>query len=136
MNPKTLAHGYGIHFTVEEVDEGGLPTLPTGQQGVPREQAIRAAMDTGLAGVDRAHMSNVEVSAQYGLFTDDRYGQIVGPGRQIRPYLQDRPAWVVTFSGPGVVLSSHGPPGSRRRVKHEANVVIDAATGQYLMGFS
>src|SRR5437016_9521759 len=97
MDPATLAKVRGIHFIAQEVDEGGLPTLPNGQQGVSRDQAIRAAMDTGLGGVDRAHnlLPNVQVSAQYGLVTRGR------PGRPIRLDLQNRPAWVITFSGPG-----------------------------------
>jgi hypothetical protein len=108
-----------------------------GQQGVSRDQAIRVAMDHTLAGVDRAHnlLPNVQVSAQYGLFTDDHYGQRLASG-QIQPYLQNRPAWVITFSGPGVVFYLPGPAGSRPAVHHEVSVVIDAATGQYLMGFS
>jgi hypothetical protein len=134
MDPKTLADVYGIHFTVQAVDEGGLPTLPNGQQGVPRDQAIRVAMENG-PGVDRAQMSNVEISAQYGLFTQVR---------PIRPDLQNRPAWVITFSGPGVNLYPYGgrpyPRGPRplrlEDVKHEVSVVIDAATGQYLTGFA
>jgi hypothetical protein len=131
MDPKTLADVRGIHFIAQAVDEGGLPTLPNGQQGVPRDQAIRAAMDNAPAGVDRAHnlLPNVQVSAQYGLFTKVR------PGRKIRPYLRNRPTWVITFYGPGVVIYPAGPrpPGS---VHHEVSIVIDAATGQDLMGFS
>jgi hypothetical protein len=133
MDPKTLADVYGIHIIALAVDDGGLPTLPNGQQGVPREQAIRVAMDHA-PGVDRAH-NLLQVSAQYGLFTKVR---------PIRPELQNRPAWVITFSGPGVVLYPHGgrpyPRGPRplrsEDVKHEVSVVIDAATGQYLMGFA
>jgi hypothetical protein len=106
------------------------------------DQAIRAAMDHTPAGVDQAHnlLPNVQISAQYGLFTDDHYGQRLASG-QIQPYLQNRPAWVITFSGPGVVFY---PPGPHRRgprpplsgAKHEVSVVIDAATGQYLMGYA
>jgi hypothetical protein len=130
---------------VQAVDEGGLPTLPNGQQGVSRDQAIRAAMDHTLAGVDVAHnlLPNVQVSAQYGLFTNDHYGQRLASG-QIQPYLQNRPAWVITFSGPGVVFyGSGGPyrPGPRpplrpEDAKHEVSVVINAATGQYLIGWA
>jgi hypothetical protein len=131
MDPKTLADGYGIHFTVQAVDEGGRPTLPNGQQGVPRDQAIRAAMDTGLAGVDQERnlLPNVQVSAQYGLFTRAR------PGRQLRSDVHNRPAWVITFYGPGVVIYPSGPrpPGA---VHHQVTVVIDAATGQYLLAYS
>ena len=143
MDPTTLADAYGIHLIAQAVDEGGLPTLPNGQQGVSREQAIRAAMDTGLGGVDQAHnlLPNVQVSAKYGLFTADHYGQRLASG-QIQSYLQNRPAWVITFSGPGVVFyGSGGPyrPGPRPPLsgaKHEVSIVIDAATGQYLMGWA
>ena len=85
MDPKTLADVYGIHFTVQAVDEGGWPTLPNGQQGVSREEAIHAAMDHTPAGVDRAHnlLPDVQVSAHYGLFTQ---------ARPIRLDLQNRPA--------------------------------------------
>ena len=144
MDPKTLAEVRGIHLAVQAVDEGGRPTLPNGQQGVSREQAIRAAMDTGLAGVDAAHtlLPNVQVSAQYGLFTSDHYEQRL-PSGQLQLVLENRPAWVITFSGPGVVLYPIGPyrPGPRPPLsdadaKHEVSVVIDAATGQYLMGWA
>jgi hypothetical protein len=133
-----LADAYGIHFSVQAVDQGGLPMLPNGQQGVSREQAIRAAMDTGLGGVDEAHnlLPNVQVSAQYGLFTADRYERVL-PSGQIQPVLQNRPAWVITFFGPGVVVYPLGlarnTPGA---VHHFVGIVIDAATRQPLKGFS
>jgi hypothetical protein len=143
MDPKTLAEVRGIHLIAQPVDEGGLPTLPNGQQGVPRDQAIRAAMDHA-PGVDRAHnlLPNVQVSAQYGLFTNDHYEQRL-PSGQLQLVLENRPAWVITFSGPGVVLYPIGPyrPGPRPPLsdadaKHEVSVVIDAATGQYLMAWA
>jgi hypothetical protein len=111
MDPTTLADVRGIYFMVQAVDEGGLPTLPNAQQGVPMDQAIGVAMAVTPAGVDQANilLANVQVSAQYTLFSNDRYGQTVGPGRQIRPYVQNRPAWVITFSGPGVAFYGSGP---------------------------
>ena len=132
MDPTTMADAFGIHFSVQAVDEGGLPTLPNGQQGVPKDQAIRAAMDNTPYGVDAAHnlLPNVQVAAQYGLFTRAR------PGRQLQPNMQNRPTWVITFYGPGVVVLSSGPPGSPRRVHHQVTLLIDAATGQYLMAYS
>ena len=138
LDPAILADVYGIHFIAQAVDDGTLPTLPNGQHGVPRDQAIRAAMDAAPAGVDhQAHslLPNVQVSAQYGLFTRGR------PGRPLWPDVQNLPVWVITFSGPGVVFyGSGGPrrPGPRppREAKHEVSVVINAATGQYLMGFA
>ncbi len=47
--------------------------------------------------------------------------------------LQDRPAWIVTFIGPGIKIPSLG---RSRAVHNELNVVIDAGTGQYLDGFT
>jgi hypothetical protein len=133
LDSKTLADAYGIHFSVQAVAAGAPPTLPNGQQGVPVDQAIRAAMDAAPAGVDHqlhSLLPNVQVAAQYSLFTRGR------PGRPLWPNVQNRPVWVITFYGPGVVLYSSGPIGSPRRVHHEVSVVIDAATGQYLMGYS
>ncbi len=137
QDPTTLADVYGIHFIAQVVAAGAQPTLPNGQPGVPMDQAVSAAMDAAPAGVDhqaRSLAPNVQVAAQFTLFSDDRYGQRLASG-QVQPYLQDRPAWVVTFSGPGVQLHPHGPRPAGS-VHNEVSVVIDAATGQYLMGYS
>src|SRR5205807_2640164 len=78
LDPTTLADAFGIHFVAQAVADGAPPTLPNGQQGVPMDQAIRAAMDAAPAGVDyQAHslLPNVQVSAQYTLYSNDRYGQ-------------------------------------------------------------
>lgn len=45
----------------------------------------------------------------------------------------DRLVWIVSFQG--IETISSGTPGSRHHVAHEYNVVIDAATGQFVMGF-
>jgi hypothetical protein len=141
LDSKMLAEVYGIHFVAQTVADGAPPTLPNGQQGVPMDQAIRAAMDAAPAGVDhQAHrlLPNVQVSAQYTLYSDDHYGQKRGPGK-VQPYLQNQPAWVITFYGPGVFIYPAGPRGPRPPglgVHHEVSVVIDAATGQYLMAYS
>src|SRR5437016_5086491 len=37
LDPATLADVYGIHVIAQAVDDGGLPTLPNGQQGVSRD---------------------------------------------------------------------------------------------------
>ena len=44
LDPATLAE-FGIHFAAQAVANGALPTLPNGQQGVPKGQAMHAAMD-------------------------------------------------------------------------------------------
>ena len=74
LDPTTLADAFGIHFVAQAVADGAPPTLPNGQQGVPMDQAIRAAMDAAPAGVDyQAHslLPNVQVSAQYTLYSND-----------------------------------------------------------------
>jgi hypothetical protein len=78
----------------------------------------------------------VQVSAVYGLVTDSKRRTMPsadGPGTLI---YDRRPAWVVTFTGPGVLVMSHGPPTSPPMVHHEMTVVIDAKTGAYLFAFS
>jgi hypothetical protein len=136
-----MAQEFGIRFTPQVVGNDAAPTLPNEQRGVTMAQAISTAMDAAPSGVDyHAHtlLPGVQATAQYGLFSDDRYGQMLPSGRR-QLYLQDRPAWVVTLSG--VQLPSHGP--RRAGAVHpagadhnEVNIVIDAATGQYLMGYS
>src|SRR2546423_10475808 len=110
-----------MRFSVQAVDEGGRPMLPNGQQGVSRDQAICAARDTGLAGVEQAHnlLPNVQVAAQYGLFTRGR------PGMQILAYSQNRPVWVITFYGPNVVFPPLGPRPPGSGVHHFVSIVID-----------
>src|SRR4051812_3003773 len=44
LDPTTLTE-FGIHFAPQAVANDAPPTLPNGQQGVPKDQAIRAAMD-------------------------------------------------------------------------------------------
>ncbi len=137
QDPAVLAAVYGIRFTAQAVVSGTVPLLPNGQQGVPMDQAISAAMDAAPAGIDyEGHrlLPDVQAAAQFGLYSNDRYGQRL-PAGQVQPYLQGRPVWVVTFSGPGVQLHPHGPRPAGS-VHNEVSVVIDAATGQYLMGYS
>jgi hypothetical protein len=79
--------------------------------------------------------------AQYGIFNDDQAAHISATGQETLLF-QDRPAWLVTFSGPGLVIQSNGSAGASGTsatalmVHHEQNVAIDAATGQALESFS
>lgn len=137
QDPTVLARAFGIHFNpvVGASDSG--PTLPNGSMGISKTRAIQAAVPVSAGGVDYVNktiLPNVDVTAQYGLFSNDRYGHQLSPGHFVR-FLQSRPVWVVTFSGPGVHILPGGPAPSGA-VHSETSVVIDAATVEYLYGYS
>jgi hypothetical protein len=96
-------------------------------------------------------LPGVQVTAQYGLFSNDHAAQRL-PSGQMQLLFQDKPAWIVTFAGPGVVIPSSGPGPQRpdttgsgstgtvvpseRPVHNEQNIVIDAATGEFVEDYS
>lgn len=79
--------------------------------------------------------AGVEMLAQFGRFSDDQLARKL-PSGAMQPYFQDRPVWLVTFSGPGVQMPDSGPKGHVHGFNHEDNVVIDAVTGAYLLSFT
>lgn len=135
QDPAVLQRAFGIRFSQRSVIRG-RPALPDGERGLSLEEAIRVAMLNAPHGVTPSGrlLPGVEVAASFGLFSDDRYGQRE-PSGGISPYLQSRPAWVVTLWGPGLVDPALGP-GPVGRVHHEDNLVIDAATGQFLLCYT
>jgi len=125
---------FGIRFTA----------VSGAQPAVSQSQAIAAALQQTAAASNGQLLPGVSVSAQYGLFSDDVLGDRQPSGAFVLRY-QNTPAWIVTFSGPGV---NHGPMGGPRQgaqgsgqtpvtgVHHEENVVIDATTGSFMELFS
>jgi hypothetical protein len=94
---------------------------------ITEAQAIQAARDRKPGLADQA----ASIATRYVLFSDDQCFTTDATGQKHFVW-QWVPAWVVTFTG--VNLSSRGgDPGS---VNHEANVVIDARTGEYVQLFS
>jgi hypothetical protein len=137
QNPKALARGLGIHFAVIPVAGNARPLLPDGTWGIRRSRAIAIAERHAPGGVGPQAGSGtptIRVTAQFGLFTDTRFGRGTSKGR-LHLFLKDRPVWVVTFSGPGIEIPPAGPVKGNV-MHHEVSVVIDAKTGRYWMGYS
>lgn len=137
QDPAVLARAFGIHFGPRPVANGAAPTLPDGRAGVRSVDAISVAMQHAPAGVNYSGhtvLAGVQVTAQYGTFSDSNYGSRL-PSGELHAYYQNRPAWVVTFSGPGVMILPHGP-APKGATHHEVSVVVDASTGQYMLGYS
>jgi hypothetical protein len=125
-----LLQAYGLRFTAD----------PTGSPTVSSAQAISAATANSAATINGNLMPDVQVTAQYGTFSDDALGQQL-PSGQFQLEFQDTPAWLVTFSGPGLSLGPLGSPANSTVAppsapKHEQTVVIDARTGAYMESFS
>lgn len=133
----TLARVFGIRFAQQAVPSGRQPALPGGAAGIGSTSAVALAIEHTPAGVDHVTgrvLPGVRVTASYGIFSDDHYAARV-PSGPPRPLYERVPAWIVTFSGSGTVLYSTGPspPGT---ANHEVGVVVDAATGRYLLAYS
>jgi hypothetical protein len=111
----------------------GLVFIPataseTARAKVSKEDAITKAR--GSAPVQQATSVNTEL----GYLSNPTLEQMAARGEKVDPTLLSHPlVWIVSFQG--LELPSSGPPGSTHRVAHEYNVVIDAITGDYLMGF-
>jgi hypothetical protein len=131
----TMMTIYRLQFDRQSVT-GAQPILPDGARGVTMDQAINAAMTdspaVGFASGSGHLLPNVQAVAQYGVFTDPGYGPKLASGK-VQPILENRPVWIVTFSGLSIPQSGPQPGAAFHR---EFNVVIDAATGQYVRGFS
>ncbi len=100
--------------------DGERYDLPSAPSAVSRAQAIQAAEDA----VPGLGQEAVQVVAQYVLFTDNGHSRL--------------PVWVVSFEG--ILDSGVGGKWGVTDPKytaydHEANIVIDATTGQRLLEF-
>jgi hypothetical protein len=94
---------------------------------ITEAQAIQAARDRKPGLADQA----TSIATCYVLFSNDQCFTTDVTGQKHFVW-QRVPAWVVTFTG--VNISSRG--GDPDSVNHEANIVIDARTGEYLQLFS
>jgi len=130
-----IAQIFGIRFVAEAVAQGAHPTLPSGGAGVSMAEAIADAVTNspavGTAAQSGQLLPGVGVAAQYGMFSNDRYGRVL-PGGRVQPAWQDRPVWIITFAGAGLNFPTLGRVHG---FHHELNVVMDAASGRYLMAY-
>ena len=69
-----------------------------------------------------------------GYLSDPILEKNAANGEKVDPTLLAHPlVWIISFDG--LEIPSSGPPGSEHHIAHEYNVVIDATTGAYIMGF-
>lgn len=117
--------------TIQELAARGMiftPLTPVTGSITPAQAIAKArAWAPGVS-----NSGQVSTVARFGRFTDLHYQH----GNSL--VIKDRLVWLVTFFGPGVSISAVGPCcGSQPHpVHHSISVVIDASTGEALMGFS
>jgi hypothetical protein len=130
---------FGMHLTAIPVPGNRHPVLPNGSSGITRDEAVDVALGFTTGAQNHKLRPNVDVLARYGIFSDDERSQRSATG-DIQALYQNRPVWLVTFYGPGVVEAPMGSyaPGTPNPLKyhHEDNVVVDAATGQMLEAYT
>ena len=96
---------------------------------VPKEEAIAKAQESG-APVQEASA----IFAELGYFSDLSLETAATSGEKAnRSSLVHPLVWIISCEG--VHIPSSGPPESTHTVAHEYNVVINAMTGDYIMGF-
>lgn len=108
--------------------------LATGTASVSPDEAVSLALKyAGPLATDARG-----VSAQYVVFTDTKRANADSTGdlTSLSLAFNQVPAWVVRFTGvPQPVFGGYGT-GDGGVVAQELNVVLDAATGEYLEMFS
>ncbi len=119
--PRRAAGAVGpLHFT---------PATPPAK-ALTHTEAIAAARRVGYSLAPPA----VKVRATFGIATDSEYYLERKNGRR-HYYVKNRPVWIVTFTGEGIVPDP-GPAGHRPSRNKEMNVVIDGFSGQELEDYS
>jgi hypothetical protein len=98
-------------------------------------EAVDSALKSSAArNAEGKLAAGVQVAASYGLFTDSQIRPLgASPSEAL---YQNVPAWIITFTGPGVNVYSVGSRNSPTLVSHEQSVVIDARTGDFIESVS
>jgi hypothetical protein len=113
----------GGNFTLGPIPEGYVPA-------VTADQAI-AAGEAGAGVSAEMVLSIVPTLASFSwsaVPVDDTTDEPLGP-----PLYQDVPAWVLQVTGPCFVTSPTNPTVC---VSREQNIVVDATTGEFIVGWS
>lgn len=112
----------------------GMRFTDTPQSGaeISLSQAVALAMPYSDA-IDASGqlLPNVSLSAEYGSYSADEYGTVQADGT-FSPKFQNVPAWIVTFTGSGVVVDSSFTDA----VNHEDSVFINGETGAFMGSIS
>jgi hypothetical protein len=118
-SPRGAASAVGVRFT---------PATPPAN-ALSRADAIAAAQGRGSSLASQ----NVKVRAAFGVATDTEYYLQRKNGTR-HYYVKNRPVWIVTFIGAGLV-PNRGPHGGASP-NRELNVVVDGLTGRQLEDYS
>lgn len=129
------AAGANRYVLVAKVHEIG--SWPVSEMGMRYEQPTSApvvSQDQAVAAATARRPGLAELAAQiearYVLFSDDEHCVSDTSGKMHLAF-QRVPAWIITFKG--LRVASRGP--EPKAFFHEANVAINAQTGEYLETF-
>jgi hypothetical protein len=110
------AGAHGLYQDPQKLTEMGLrfapqpalSALPSGERVISAGAAVAAATRyPSVPGHPGQLLPNVNVVAEFGYFSNDNYGQKL-PSGALQPFIQNRPAWIVSFAGPGLTIWPHG----------------------------
>ncbi len=74
------------------------------------------------------------ITAHLGILQNKRLQESAKRGEKVDPtFLKPRLVWIVTYAG--IKMPSAGPKGADLTMSTEMNIVINAATGDYMMDF-
>jgi hypothetical protein len=108
-----------------------VPAAPSDvvQAKLSKEEAIVKAQESE-APVKVA----TSIIAELGYLSDTNLETASANGEKVDTTLLAHPlVWIISYEG--LEIPSSGPPNSEHHIAHEYNVVIDATTGAYIMGF-
>jgi hypothetical protein len=94
-----------------------------------KEEAVAKAQES-----DAPVNEPTAIFAALGYLSDPTLEELAATGEKVNSDLLTHPlVWIISYEG--VEMPASGPPDSEHAIAHEYNVVIDAITGEYLMGF-
>jgi hypothetical protein len=120
--------------SIIDISQSGLVFVPANPSDIV--QAILSKKDA-IAKAQESEGSvkgATSIIAEPGYLSSPDLETAAASGEKVDPRLLGHPlVWIISFEG--LEIPSSGPPGSEHKIAHEYNVVIDATTGAYVMGF-
>ncbi len=112
----------------------GLVFVPANQSDIAKAKVSKEEAITKANGSGGPFQEATSIIAELGHLSSPELEAAKTRGEPVDPSLLAHPlVWIISYEG--VELPSSGPPGSEHHTAHEYNVVIDATTGAYIMGF-
>jgi len=104
-------------------------TIDISLAGISKDDAI-----TRAAAMQEKLTEATSVTAELGYLSNPSLEEAAKNGEEVDPNLDgSHLVWIVSFQG--IETVSSGPPESDHHIAHEYNVVIDATTGKFVIGF-